>query len=258
MRKNRARAKLEEGKLVLASWLGFYAPAVVEILGAAGIDCVLLDAEHGGLTQSDVETMVRAAEAFDITPIVRVPNHLPSTIYGYLDRGAQGVIVPHVNTKKDAENAAAAARYHPLGRRGFQASGRVVRWGTMDSREYFRRANEEVLVIALIEEIEGMRNLDEILSVDGIDMIMLGPGDLSQSMGWATPERLRDAMSDIIRRAADHGKWVTQGNVSLHGDDDALHYLRLGCRFWDITTQSLLVRGAREYQEWMKSLGAPL
>jgi 4-hydroxy-2-oxoheptanedioate aldolase len=258
MRTNKTKAKLRTGKMVLGCWLGFHAPAVVEILASAGVDCALLDAEHGGLAASQVEDMVRAAEAFDITPIVRVPNHDPATIYGYLDRGAQGVVVPHVNNGIEARQVARAARYHPQGQRGYMTSHRPAGWGTIEPSEYMRQANEEVLVIAMVEDQAAVQNLDDILATDGVDMIMLGPGDLAQSMGWPPSEQVEQVLQDVTRRVVAAGKWVSEGAVAPGADTDAIRYIRLGSRFWNVPCQQLLRRGAQAYMDWLRELGAPL
>src|SRR5262245_54841603 len=118
MRANTTKAKLAEGKVVFGAIISRHAPDMVELLGAIGCDFVMSDCEHGSMRLDEVEHMVRAAESFGITPITRIPNHEDSTILRYLDRGVQGIIVPHVNTREAAESVATAARYHPEGHRG--------------------------------------------------------------------------------------------------------------------------------------------
>lgn len=133
-----------------------------------------------------------------------------------------------------------------------------ARWGSLERFEYVRRANEEVLVIALIEVYNGVQNSKKILTVEGIDMIMLGPGDLAQSMGFPPRGKVEAMLLEVVRETVAAGKWVSQGDVSLGDDKDAQQYIQMGCRFWDIGTHSLLRRGAQEYIGWLKGLGAPL
>ncbi len=128
MRTNLTKAKLAEGKVVFGGIVGSYALDMVELLGAIGYDFVFLDCEHGSMSVDQVENMVRAAEVFGITPIARIPDHADATILRFLDRGVQGIIVPHVNTRAQAESVAAAARYYPDGRRG-AATGRAHDYG---------------------------------------------------------------------------------------------------------------------------------
>ena len=128
MQTNTTKAKLAEGKVVFGAIISRYAPDLVELFGAIGYDFVMIDCEHGPMSLDEVEHMVRAAEVFGITPITRIPNHADSTILQFLDRGVQGIIVPHVNTQEAAEGVARAARYHPEGHRGM-GSGRAHDYG---------------------------------------------------------------------------------------------------------------------------------
>ena len=163
MRTNTTKAKLAEGKVVLGAIIGHHAPDLVELFGAIGYDFVMIDCEHGPMSLDEVEHMVRAAEVFGITPITRIPNHEDSTILRFLDRGVQGIIVPHVNTREAAEAVARAARYHPDGHRGV-AGGRPHDYGVGVSREQSTRwINAQLLVIPMIEETEAVDNLDAIL-----------------------------------------------------------------------------------------------
>ena len=118
MRTNTTKAKLAEGKVVFGAIISRYAPDLVELFGAIGYDFVMIDCEHGPMDLDEVEHMVRAAEVFGITPITRIPNHEDSTILRFLDRGVQGIIVPHINTREAATAVAKAARYYPDGHRG--------------------------------------------------------------------------------------------------------------------------------------------
>ena len=113
MRTNTTKIKLNEGNVVYGAIISRFAPDTVEIFGAIGYDFVMIDCEHGPMDLDQVEHMVRAAEVFGITPIARIPNHEDSTILRFLDRGVQGIIVPHINTKEEAESVARAARYYP-------------------------------------------------------------------------------------------------------------------------------------------------
>ena len=128
MRTNTTKAKLADGKVVFGAIISRHAPDLVELFGAIGYDFVMIDCEHGPMSLDEVEHMVRAAEVFGITPITRIPNHEDSTILRFLDRGVQGIIVPHVNTRAQAEAVAAAARYFPEGHRG-AAGGRAHDYG---------------------------------------------------------------------------------------------------------------------------------
>ena len=160
VRTNSTKAKLNDGETVFGAIISRHAPDLVEIFGAIGYDFVMIDCEHGPMNLDQVEHMVRAAEAFGITPITRIPDHADSTVLRFLDRGVQGIIVPHVNTGKEAEAIARAARYYPDGHRGV-GGGRAHDYGVGISRdESTRWINAETLVIPMIEETVAVENLD--------------------------------------------------------------------------------------------------
>ncbi|RFC32281.1 MAG: 4-hydroxy-2-oxoheptanedioate aldolase [Candidatus Nitrotoga sp. SPKER] len=179
---NQLKQALVNGKTVFGLLNSIPSPLVVEMIGYAGYDFVILDMEHVCVNPETLENMVRAAECANMTPLVRVPNAAPESILRALDCGAQGIVVPHVRNRFDAEQAVAASRYFPLGSRGI-SGGRTTGFGTLDLPSYFERANAEIMVVAMIEDKEGIDNLDAILSVAGIDMVLEGAIDLSQSYG---------------------------------------------------------------------------
>ena len=181
MRHNLAKHKLAAGKPVTVISHTYTSAALVEYVAHLGFDVVFIDTEHGSAGWEEVENMVRAAELANATPIVRVQSNDHSTITRALDRGAGGVQVPHVNTRAQAEAAVRHAKFAPLGHRGF-AAGRAGLGEQMS--EFTRRANEETMVVLMLEEVEALQNLDEILAVDHVDALFVAPGDLSQSMGY--------------------------------------------------------------------------
>lgn len=179
---NQLKRALADGKTVFGLLNSIPSPLLVEMIGYAGYDFVILDMEHVCVNPETLENMVRAAECAGITPLVRVPNAMPEAILRALDCGAQGVVVPHVRSRAEAEQAVAASRYYPLGSRGI-SGGRTTGFGVIDLPTYFERANSEIMVVAMIEDKEGVDNLDAIVSVTGIDMVLEGAIDLSQSYG---------------------------------------------------------------------------
>ena len=183
MRENLVKRRLKAGESLLGVLLGFNSPAFVELTALAGFDFVLIDCEHGPMSVESVETMVRAAEAIGLTPLARVPHNEASTILRFLDAGVMGLLVPHVETADDARRAVAAMKYPPDGERGL-ATIRANEYGARESLvDYVRRANEEILVMALVESRKGVENVAEIAAVPGVDVVQIGPNDLSMSMG---------------------------------------------------------------------------
>ena len=183
MKKNNLKEVLKEGKNVFGPFMKFTDPAAVEIMGFAGFDFVIIDAEHGPISMQSAQNMIRSAETVNITPIIRVANNDESLILRALDIGAQGVEIPQINCKSDALRAVKSVKYSPQGERGVCRYVRASNYSSMDKFKYFKSANEETMIIAHIEGVEGINNLDEILSVPGIDVIFIGPYDLSQSLG---------------------------------------------------------------------------
>ena len=161
----------------------FTDPAAVEIMGFAGFDFVIIDAEHGPISMENAQNMIRAAESVNITPIIRVGSNDEVLILRALDIGAQGIEIPQINSKPDAVRAVKSVKYSPQGERGVCRYVRAANYSSMDKFKYFESANKETMIIAHIEGVEGINNLDEILSVSGIDVIFIGPYDLSQSLG---------------------------------------------------------------------------
>ena len=207
MRPNRLKQALAERRPVVGVFCSTPAPVVVEMIGWAGFDFVIIDTEHALVNPETLENMVRAAEAVGITPLVRVAENAPGPILRALDAGAQGVVVPRVQSRADAERAVHASRYHPEGERSLNA-GRFARFGAVDLPEYVRRANAEVLVVAMIEDAAGVEALGSILQVPGVDLVLEGAADLSQSLGmpWATRHpRVREALCRVQEAAHTRG-----------------------------------------------------
>lgn len=181
---NRVRERLAKGEIALGGTAQIGSPEVVELIGHAGYDWVWIDAEHGSFHFETVVSMIRAAEATGVTPIVRVPDHTPSFIMKTLDSGAAGIIVPGINSKEQAASVVDSARYGPNGHRGACPMIRAAEHGAQSWPEYVKWSDENTLVWLLVEGVEGIANYDKILEVPGIDAIVMGPFDLSQALGY--------------------------------------------------------------------------
>ncbi len=182
-RGNAVKDRLAAGEIAIGSIAQMASPEAVEMIAAAGFDWVWIDLEHGSFGLETAVQMLRAAEAKGVTPVVRVPDHNPSFIMRVLDAGALGVMVPGVSRKEDAEAVVAAARYSPLGKRGACPWVRAAEHHARNWSEFVQWSNENVMLWLLVEGKEGVENLDEILEVPGYDAIVMGPFDLSQSLG---------------------------------------------------------------------------
>ena len=248
MRTNTTKIKLAEGNVVYGAIISRFAPDTVEIFGAIGYDFVMIDCEHGPMDLDQVEHMVRAAEVFGITPIARIPDHADSTILRFLDRGVQGIIVPHVNTREEAESVARAARYYPEGHRGV-GGGRAHDYGVGVSRdESTRWVNSQVLVIPMVEETEAVENLDAILAVPGVDVLHVAAGDLGQSMGNPGPTEVRRLMSQVVPKIRASGKHVGVGGNSPADAGGVAEFIKLGANFITVSSQGLLRLAGEDFR----------
>src|SRR5262249_52127272 len=244
----RRKGKLHEGKVVFGAIISRHAPDLVELFGAIGYDFVMIDCEHGRMSLDEVEHMVRAAEAFGITPIARIPNHEDSTILRFLDRGVQGIIVPHVNTAEAAEAVARAARYHPDGHRGM-AGGRPHDYGVGTTREESTRwINAQTLVIPMIEETRAVENLDSILKVSGVDVLHVAASDLGQSMGYPGAAAVRRLMGQVVTRIRAGGKLAGVGGNAPGDAAGVAEFIKLGANFVTISALGLLRLGAEDFR----------
>ena len=204
--------------------------AFVEAAGLAGLDFIILDSEHGPASLQTLHQHVRAARAGGIAALVRVPGLEPSGIASALDTGADGVQVPNISTADQARAAVDAARFHPVGQRGLCRFVRAASFGSVPAEEYFREANEALLVLQ-VEGRQGVENLDEILAVPGFDVLFVGPYDLSQSMGRpgevSAPEVL-ELIAQIAAKARARGVHL---GVFCDSQDNARRFRDNGFRY---------------------------
>lgn len=183
MLENATKAKLAAGEIVFGCFIRYAEPAFTEFAAMQGWDFLIFDSEHGTLQPRDVEELSRAAELRGVTPIARVTTNQAHTILRFLDTGIHGVHVPWVNSVGGAEAAVQSVKYHPLGRRGL-AGSRASEWGMYESiGDYTRRANRETMVVIQIETMDAVRAIEEFVRVEGVDVLFIGPTDLSHSLG---------------------------------------------------------------------------
>src|ERR1700758_3708610 len=204
MNENRVKRIMSEGGLALGTHVGGIAdPQIVEIIGLAGFDAAFIDMEHTTYDLHDVQLAVMAAEGVGITPIVRTPGFDPAFILRLLDMGVQGIQVPHVSSAETTREAVQAVRYPPLGERGMAAGSRAADYGRIPLVEHMAQSNREILLACMIEDMAAVERIDEIAAVDGVDLLAVGPSDLSRSLGVAgTPDHPRlVAASDRGREA---------------------------------------------------------
>ena len=203
---NKVRAKLNSGQAVLGTMIQeLRSPAVVILFANAGYDFVFIDMEHGAHNMETVADMIKVARGAGITPFVRVPDLKYHFIARCLDAGAQGFMVPRIETRQQAEKAVAYSKYPPQGERGCSINKGHNDYRGADLLSFVKEANEENMVILQIERKAAMEDLDNILSVPGVDGAVLGPNDMAVSYG--VPNDLNGGfMSDIFQKVMDTGK----------------------------------------------------
>ena len=255
MRPNTMKQKLQAGQPVFGSMITFPSAPVVEMLGFLGYDWVLIDNEHGSITVDLAEDMIRAAEFAGTAPIVRPVGNRPEIIAPFLDRGAWGVQVPHINTPEEARAAVSAVKYYPEGERGLFSRGRPADYGFSGSTpEYVADANRNTLVCLMLEEVEAIANIPELVQVSGVDVYFIGAGDLSQSMGYPgqqTHPEVQALVEQGVRQIAAAG--ITAGCSCP--DNLVPHYLELGARYFHNTVNGLLQSASAAYLDTMRAAG---
>lgn len=179
---NRLKEKLFRNEVAYGVWITMNCTDIVEALSMLDFDWMLIDMEHAPLTISDVQRLLQVIDEEKITPIVRVWWNDFVQVKLVLDVGAMGVMIPWINNAKQAEEAVKAIRYPPRGIRGY-GPRRAAKYG-LRLKEYLERADEDIMLIAQIETLEAVKNLDEIINVEGVDALFIGPYDLATSLGY--------------------------------------------------------------------------
>ncbi len=211
---NTLKKKLAERK-VFGMQIMSGSPAAVETLARNGYDYALIDAEHTAMDVTDLKDMILAARMHGISPIARVTGPYPVEIRKAFEMGAEGVIIPHIKTKEEMELCVRSAKFPPLGRRGYDCAVRSAGYGAgeYDADAYITNSNNSEMVIPMAEDYEFMDNIDEILSVPGIDAVSFGPADFALSKNIRVfykmdmPE-IVEALELLLKKTAERGIYV--------------------------------------------------
>ena len=217
IRSNRVKAQLAAGR-VATILSGTNDPDLIDQLGTLDVDGIWLEGEHGGVDYADLGNLTRACDLWGKTSIVRVMDNDYATIYRTLDRGAHAIVIPHVNTRAEGEAAVEATKFAPLGKRGMYTSrqGFAV-------PDYLKTANDQTALMVLIEDIAAVRNLDDIVKVDHIDVFFVAPNDLATSMGHIgnmghpdVQQTIDNAIKKIAQAGRIAGTLVSAANVERY------------------------------------------
>jgi len=246
MRDNKVRAALKRGKLVIGTMIQeLRSPAAPLLFANAGFDFVFIDMEHGTYDLETVADMIKVARLADIVPLVRVPDGLYHLIARVLDAGAMGVMVPRVETREAVEQAVAALRYPPQGKRGCSIGKGSTDYRRAPLWEFTRHANDNILAVIQIERKAALERIDELLSVPELDVALIGPTDLTLSLGASSPQDtvVQEAIQKVVDAGKRHGvatgihlrdveglkAWRARGMTMLVCSTD-LHFLLNGAR----------------------------
>ena len=240
IRPNRVKHKLAKGEVAFVV-SGVHDPDLIDLIGPYGADGFWLEGEHGPVDFENVSNMARACDLWGVTSLARIHLNEYGTIYRMLDRGVQGLVMPHVNTRAEAENFVRSAKFAPIGKRGMFTSRQG--YGVPD---YFKRANDETLLVILIEDIAAVRRLDDILKVDNIDVFFVAPSDLATSMGRIgnmghqdVQKALNGALEKIVRSGRTAG--------ALTGSDGVGRYVDMGVRFFLTGINAWIEAGIKDF-----------
>ena len=245
MRANATKARLRAGECVYGCFVRYPDPGLAELLALQGFDFLVLDGEHGTMEPRECENMVRAAELRNVTPVVRVPANVAPVILRFMDTGAQGVHIPLATSAEDADAAVRSVKYWPRGTRGLTGV-RAASYGQEEPlAEYVAQANEETLVVVQIETRDALERVPEIGAVDGVDVVFVGPTDLSHALG--VPGQLshplvEQAFETIVRGMIDSPAAL---GVLVADADGARRWRERGARYIAVTVDSLVTRSAR-------------
>ena len=211
MRKSNVLKKLRAGEIVNCLKINSKDGRIAEIAALCGTDCIWLDMEHCPDDWSVIEEQIWAAKAYDVDTVVRISRGGYSDYIRPLELDASGIMVPHIMSFEDAKNIVRMTRFHPVGRRPVDGGNADGAYCMIDFNEYLTQANNERFVIIQIEDPEPMNEIDEIASLDGIDMLFFGPADFSHGIGapgkWDHPELIK-ARIQIAEVAGKHGKFA--------------------------------------------------
>jgi 4-hydroxy-2-oxoheptanedioate aldolase len=250
---NTTKAKLAAGEAVHGCFLRYRDPAFAEFVAMQGWDFVVFDGEHGTLQPADIEDLCRAVELRGATPIARVTTNQPHIILRFLDTGLHGVHVPWVNTPEGVELAVQSVKYEPRGRRGL-AGSRASDWGMYESiADYTVRANRETMLIVHIETQQAVDAVHEYVAIDGVDVLFIGPTDLSHSLGHpgqTSHPAVAAAMERVAEVVVPSDKTL---GIFASTEAFAAEWLERGARYVATGPDGFLKQGMRHYLDHVRS-----
>lgn len=253
MKKNHVRAKLQRGEPSVGTWLNLPDPMAAQLMARVGFDWLTVELEHTPTSFETAAQIFAIVAANNVAPLARIPWNTIENIKRVLDTGAWGVVVPMVNSRLEAEMVVAAARYSPVGNRSIGGQLHSVNFDT-DPSTYYKKANDEILVVIMAEHIRAIEAADDILSLPGIDAVFIGPNDLHNSMGKAPAfesddREFNDALEHILKTAKKHN--IAPG-IHVLDAEAAQRRIKQGFQFVAIASEAgMMVSQARQMTQFL-------
>lgn len=239
--------------ILFGSFVTFGLADIAEYTALLGFDFIVIDNEHGILNQSTISDMVRASQCHGVPAIVRCTHDNTENMHKALDMGAEGILIPVINTAEDARKVVEASLYAPQGERGIAFFTRAASYGMIEDKNlYLKKANDETFISIQIETAQAIANLDEILLVEGIDMFFIGPNDLAASLGYSNsdPEVL-EIIKETIEKINKAGKIA---GIFVGNSEDAKRAINWGAKFILTSITQYMTKGAYKYLEEVSEL----
>jgi len=240
LKTNHTLEALRKGDSTLGCFLGLGSPQVTEVMSATGLDWLVIETEHSAVDIPQAEEMLRAMKGTDTVPLIRLPSSDPVWIQRALDIGAQGIVVPLVKSAEEAQAIVRATRYPPVGTRGFGPL-RASNY-TLDYEDYFRRANDNILIALIVETKEIVEDLERTAAVPGIDVLIMGSRDLSLSLGLDVLKEPHPEVEEVLNKMLEVGrKTGVAAGIHAYGPQELQAFRNRGFRFLSYKTDYMML-----------------
>ena len=234
---NKLKKKLSEDKVAFGSCINVFSPNLIELAGFCGLDFCRVDNEHTWRQDQSMDHMMRAAVVGDIVALPRIDKGNPFLIRKAYEIGAQGFIIPDIQSTQEVEEIIKAAKFPPLGYRGYSGNCLAGGYGTKGGEEFIQWSNRELLVGVMVEDPKAIQEINQIMALEGLDFVLFGPADYSLNIGLSAPKKnhpkVQDALKKTIAAAKKNDKYVMIG-VGYPWDEQAQKYIEMGCQMIEI------------------------
>jgi len=234
---NKLKKKLKEGKITFGTCIGTFTPSLVELAGFCGLDFCRIDNEHTWRQDESLEHMMRAAVVSNIVALPRIDKGNPYLIRKVFEIGALGFIIPDIQNSHEVEEIVKAAKFPPTGYRGYSGNCFSAGYGVHAGKEWIKWSNEELMIGIMIEDEQAVKDINKIMSIQGLDFVLFGPADYSLNIGLPAPDKndtkVQDALKRTIEAAKKNNKYVMIG-VGFPWEEEAQKYIDMGCQMIEI------------------------